>query len=110
MNCNACYAPVEDSALKCSSCGADIRSTLPTAPNPPARFSFLRIAGVFVVLLGIALSFGQHDAVSFIVLAMTTVVSASLLFSIAAIRDVTYATWKRMNRLEQELSNRPPRP
>jgi hypothetical protein len=110
MNCEACNAAVEGLGQKCPSCGAEIRPRLISSPTPPVRFSFLRIAGVFVILTGIALTLGQHDAPSFIVVAMTTIVSASLLFSIAEIRDATHATWKRMNRLEEELSKLTRRP
>jgi hypothetical protein len=140
MNCNFCQAVVEVDSLDCKSCGATHRrlcqhckkpnpihadrcescgadTALPSEPkpvemDPPGSTGtlVLRAAGVLIVLMGLISGLGEEHFLAGAMVIITHFVMAALLIVIAQIRDLAHETWKKVNRLEQELSNRPPRP
>lgn len=66
----------------------------------------LRVGGALIVVLGLFTGLMQKDVLNMVVVTFTFFVLGAVLIAIAQIRDLTHETWKKVIRIENELSNR----
>src|SRR5262245_20539002 len=80
----------------------------PIEIEPPGSTgtNVLRFAGVLIVVLGLISGLGQPNFFNLVTTIFISFVLAALLIAIAQVRDLSYDTWKKVNRIEEELTNR----